>query len=610
MGARAGRLRHGDGRAGILKGVNARRPMPVNAGRWIRRLMPRTGSITVGTSCTRGRHATSSRSSGMAFRGEHEVTLKPGQSVRDDQSPFGHTRRLTRLGASSSRRATGSSRRHGSNVPRTESPGGDEVRKRQHVDSFNRPTFEPSTEVGIRSGLQEDLYITYAGSVNGTEEAVYRFTINPLVWWLWFGGCPGVRRGRDTLPGGDPTVGAAPRRAVAGYEVERWWGERRNERALGRRDFLGRLGAGWGPSAARRPAVTGFPRGVGAAKARCATPTPWVSRGGRVTRIEDYDERRIKTIEHRLACNCGCTLDVFTCRTTETHLQLLAEAASRGGGDGGQGGEVRPDSRRVRGEVRREGPDGAQAGGFSCGLCPPRVLDSGGGRGPLRCSSAAAEWAVAEDGGAPPGGAGRRVPRARHRSSGSGCARRWREVEGLVLAEKLSAAVLLRALALWLVLWPVFAGGAPRPGSSRPIPRRRSCGVALAALQGDRVRPRDRQAVRRRLRLPQGEVHRGLRSRRCEPEATRRYRGHGCRAGPGGAPASAPSPGAMVCAACGPRPEPDAVFCSGGVLRLGRCPGNASAAGPRWPPTPGVRLPAWPPSRPTATTGRAPPLPV
>ena len=35
-----------------------------------------------------------------------------------------------------------------------------------------------------------------------------------------------------------------------------------------------------------------------------------------MTRIEDYDER-IKTIEHRLACNCGCTLDVFTCRTTD-----------------------------------------------------------------------------------------------------------------------------------------------------------------------------------------------------------------------------------------------------------------------------------------------------
>ena len=44
-------------------------------------------------------------------------------------------------------------------------------------------------------------------------------------------------------------------------------------------------------------------------------PEPWVAPRD-ATAIEDYDER-IKAIEHRLACNCGCTLDVFTCRTTD-----------------------------------------------------------------------------------------------------------------------------------------------------------------------------------------------------------------------------------------------------------------------------------------------------
>lgn len=34
------------------------------------------------------------------------------------------------------------------------------------------------------------------------------------------------------------------------------------------------------------------------------------------TEIADYDER-IKAIEQRLACTCGCTLDIFTCRTTD-----------------------------------------------------------------------------------------------------------------------------------------------------------------------------------------------------------------------------------------------------------------------------------------------------
>jgi cytochrome c-type biogenesis protein CcmH len=31
----------------------------------------------------------------------------------------------------------------------------------------------------------------------------------------------------------------------------------------------------------------------------------------------DEDEAEIQAIETRLACNCGCTLDVFTCRTTD-----------------------------------------------------------------------------------------------------------------------------------------------------------------------------------------------------------------------------------------------------------------------------------------------------
>jgi cytochrome c-type biogenesis protein CcmH len=34
------------------------------------------------------------------------------------------------------------------------------------------------------------------------------------------------------------------------------------------------------------------------------------------TELADYDER-IKAIERRLACSCGCTLDIFTCRTTD-----------------------------------------------------------------------------------------------------------------------------------------------------------------------------------------------------------------------------------------------------------------------------------------------------
>jgi cytochrome c-type biogenesis protein CcmF len=82
--------------------------------------------------------------------------------------------------------------------------------KRQHVDSFKRPTFEPSTEVAIHSTLQEDLYIVFAGAVNGTEEAVYRFNINPLVWWVWFGGVVLVVGGLTTMWPGAAKVARMP----------------------------------------------------------------------------------------------------------------------------------------------------------------------------------------------------------------------------------------------------------------------------------------------------------------------------------------------------------------------------------------------------------------
>jgi cytochrome c-type biogenesis protein CcmF len=155
----------------------------------------------------------------MAFKREREATLKPGESV-ELSSPFGHTYRFTHMGISQYEAlnrivsaATVEVIKDGRRAGLMTSE------KRQHVDSFKRPTFEPSTEVAIRSNLQEDVYIVFAGAVNGTEEAVYRFNLNPLVWWVWFGGLVLALGGLITMwPGGGPVL-SAPRRAQAGYEV-------------------------------------------------------------------------------------------------------------------------------------------------------------------------------------------------------------------------------------------------------------------------------------------------------------------------------------------------------------------------------------------------------
>ena len=156
---------------------------------------------------------------GMAFRVEREATLKPGESV-ELRSPFGHTYRFTHVGISQYEALNRVVSAATVQVAIDGRPAGLLTsEKRQHVDSFKRPTFEPSTEVGIRSGLREDLYMVFAGAVNGTEEAVYRFNINPLVWWVWFGGFVLAFGGIVTMwPGGGPAV-APSRPAQGGYGV-------------------------------------------------------------------------------------------------------------------------------------------------------------------------------------------------------------------------------------------------------------------------------------------------------------------------------------------------------------------------------------------------------
>ncbi len=125
---------------------------------------------------------------GMAFTRTREATLSVGDTATIG-SPFGHEYALKFLGISQyqafNRQVSVASMevtRNGKKLGIMTSE------KRQHVDSFGKPTFQPSTEVGIRSDLREDLYVVYAGSVDGTERSTFRITVNPLVWWVWAGG--------------------------------------------------------------------------------------------------------------------------------------------------------------------------------------------------------------------------------------------------------------------------------------------------------------------------------------------------------------------------------------------------------------------------------------
>jgi len=174
---------------------------------------------------------------GMAFKTETQATLRPGETATL-KGPDGHVYAFTHLSISQynalNRQVTAAL----VDVTRDGKPlGRMRTEKRQHVDALGRPTFEPSTEVGIMSGLRVDLYIVLAGLVNGTEQAVFRFTINPLVWWVWFGGFVLVLGGLIVLwPGGAPLAIKGPRQAGYGVKLEPEVVGRSDSLTVGRND--------------------------------------------------------------------------------------------------------------------------------------------------------------------------------------------------------------------------------------------------------------------------------------------------------------------------------------------------------------------------------------
>jgi cytochrome c-type biogenesis protein CcmH len=92
--------------------------------------------------------------------------------------------------------------------------------------------------------------------------------------------------------------------------------------ALSRRDFLLLAVSGAAASLLGRPlaAISGLQSSQDSLAGRGATGTlrdPSVVGRPRQPTAVRGDEAEIQAIEQRLACNCGCTLDVFTCRTTD-----------------------------------------------------------------------------------------------------------------------------------------------------------------------------------------------------------------------------------------------------------------------------------------------------
>ena len=123
---------------------------------------------------------------GLAFRKEFDVSLTTGQ-VFQATDPYGRQWRFVSQGVSTSQSLNRDitavaldTWRDGKRL------GLIKTEKRQYFDSQGRPTFEPSTEVGIRTEARLDTYLVLAGVRDDAAEL--RITFNPLVVWVWIGG--------------------------------------------------------------------------------------------------------------------------------------------------------------------------------------------------------------------------------------------------------------------------------------------------------------------------------------------------------------------------------------------------------------------------------------
>jgi len=124
---------------------------------------------------------------GLAFKKDYDVRLKAGETFTQ-RDPYGHQWAFTAQGVSRfetlNRKVTAvalQTTRDGERIGLISSE------KRQHVDSRGVATFEPSTEVGIRTSLRQDTYVVLAG-ISEDESAELRISFNPLVVWVWIGG--------------------------------------------------------------------------------------------------------------------------------------------------------------------------------------------------------------------------------------------------------------------------------------------------------------------------------------------------------------------------------------------------------------------------------------
>ena len=112
------------------------------------------------------------------FQSESEANLKPGQTV----SVANYV--LTYRGIEPSRGPNFTEYTAKLDIQRDGKPAG-EIFPTKHV--YDKNAEQPMTEVGLRPGPIEDVYVVLAGFEGNGELASFKVYINPLMSWMWIG---------------------------------------------------------------------------------------------------------------------------------------------------------------------------------------------------------------------------------------------------------------------------------------------------------------------------------------------------------------------------------------------------------------------------------------
>jgi cytochrome c-type biogenesis protein CcmF len=129
---------------------------------------------------------------GEGFKQEEQVVLKPGQQVTLGQFTVRHD----------ALRVTSDPQKQMITGHVTVFDDGEPIGTMRPARwFFHKREDDPTTEVAIRRGVGEDLYVVLAGYDAATQSATYAVTINPLVNWIWFGfGVMAIGTGLALMP--------------------------------------------------------------------------------------------------------------------------------------------------------------------------------------------------------------------------------------------------------------------------------------------------------------------------------------------------------------------------------------------------------------------------